>query len=116
MATATQVTQEVQDRMLETVRVGQKGVVDFVRSWAETVETAFSRFPDMTFPNQQGQPGQPGNPFESAFNFTERLFAAQREFANQLFEATVPAARGASAAANQGTQAAQQATTTKPGR
>ena len=95
MATATQVTQEVQERMLETVRVGQKGVVDFVRSWSETLETAFSRLPQMALTDQ---PPQPGQFFENAFNFTERLLAAQREFASQLFDAAVPAARGASAA------------------
>ncbi len=96
MATAQQVTNDIQDRVLDTVRVGQKAVVDFVRSWAQTVETTVSKLPELAFPEQ---PFSPRQAYENAFGFTERLLAAQREFANQVFEAAVPATRaGASAA------------------
>lgn len=107
MATATQVNQEVQDRVLDTLRVGQKAVVDFVRSWSETVEATFSRLPELTMPEQ---PLKPSQTFESAFGFTERVFAAQREFASQLFDAAVPATRAASGAASQAAQTAKNAT------
>lgn len=106
MATATQVNQEVQDRVLDTLRVGQKAVVDFVRSWSETVEATFARLPDLTLSDP---PMKPSQAFESAFGFTERVFAAQREFASQLFEAAVPATRAAPGAATQAAQSAKNA-------
>lgn len=106
MATATQVNQEVQDRVLDTMRVGQKALVDFVRSWSETVEATFSRLPELTLSEP---PMKPNQAFESAFGFTERVFAAQREFASQLFEAAVPATRAAAGPATQAAQAAKNA-------
>lgn len=106
MPTATQVTKDVQERVLNTVKVGQKGVVDFVRSWSQTVEAAFSQLPEVTFTEPALRPSEV---FESAFSFGERFFAAQREFATQLFEAAVPATRAPGSAA---TNAAQQAKAT----
>ncbi|MCA1672555.1 MAG: hypothetical protein LC799_10250 [Actinobacteria bacterium] len=96
MATPQQVTSEVQEQILDTVRVGQKAVLDFVRSWAQTVETTFSRFPELTFA-QQGY--KPTEALESAFGFTEKVLASQREFANKLYEASIPATRATPAAA-----------------
>ncbi|MGH9224026.1 MAG: hypothetical protein ACRD2W_09670 [Acidimicrobiales bacterium] len=116
MATATEVTQEVQERFLDTVQVGQKAVVDFVRSWADTVEATFSKLPEFTLSDSGPRPGQA---FEAAFGFTERLLASQRDFANLLFEAVVPATRAPSAAARQAAQSAQSAQSaqgTQPGK
>ncbi len=107
MATAQQVTNEVQERVLETVKVGQRAVVDFVRSWAQTVEATFSKLPDLTLSQP---PLQPSEAFESAFGFTEKLFAAQRDFATQVFEAAIPATRAAPNAAGQAAQAAKAGT------
>ena len=92
MATAQEVTTEVQDRLLETIRVGQQGVVEFLRSWSETVEATFSKLPDVTV---TGQGFKPSEGLETAFGFTEKLIAQQRDFANQVFEATIPATRAA---------------------
>ena len=107
MATAQQVANEVQDRVLDTVRIGQKGVVDFVRSWSQTVEATFARLPDLTFTEA---PFKPSEAFENAFSFTEKLITAQRNFANQLFEAAGPATRaGATAASSAATATAKAA-------
>lgn len=97
MATAQQLTNEVQDRVLDTVRVGQKGMVEFVRSWAQTVEATFAKLPDLTFTEA---PVKPSEAFENAFSFTEKLITAQRDFATQLFEAAIPATKAAPAAAS----------------
>ena len=113
MATATQVTQEVQERILDTVKVGQKAVIDFARSWADTVEATFSKLPELTLSDT---PPQPGQYFEGAFAFTERLLASQRDFATQLFEAVIPATRAPSAAANKTAQAASGAQPGQPGK
>ncbi len=95
MATAQQVTSEVQDKVLDTVRIGQKGMVEFVRSWAQTVESTFAKLPDLTFT----EPFKPSEAFESAFRFSEKLLTVQRDFATQLFEAAIPATKAAASAA-----------------
>lgn len=102
MATAQQVTNDIQDRMLDTVRVGQKAVVDFVRSWSQTVEATVSKLPELAFPEQ---PFTPRQAYENAFGFTEKLLASQREFANQVFEAVSPVTRAASATTSSAAQA-----------
>jgi hypothetical protein len=106
MATAQQVTNDVQDRVLDTVRIGQKGMVDFVRSWAQTVESTFAKLPDFTFT----EPVKPTEAFESAFSFTEKLWTAQRDFAQQLFEAAIPATRAPAATASSAASSAAGAT------
>ena len=100
MPTAQQVTNEVQERVLDTVRIGQKGMVEFVRSWAQTVEATFAKLPDLTFT----EPFKPSEAFETAFAFSEKVLTAQRDFATQLFEATIPAAKAASSAAKTATK------------
>ncbi len=90
MATAQQVTNDIQDRVLDTVRVGQKAVVDFVRSWSQTFEATVSKLPELAFPEQ---PFTPRQAYENAFGFTEKLLASQREFANQVFDAATPVTR-----------------------
>jgi hypothetical protein len=97
MATAQQLTTEVQDRVLDTVRIGQKGMVDFVKSWAQTVESTFAKLPDLTFTEA---PVKPTDAFANAFSFTEKLITAQRDFATELFEAAIPATKAPNAAAS----------------
>lgn len=97
MATAQQLTTEVQDKVLDTIRIGQKGMVEFVKSWAQTVESTFAKLPDLTF--TEG-PAKPTEAFENAFSFTEKLITAQRDFASQLFEAAIPATKATAAAAS----------------
>ena len=103
MATAQQVASEVQARVLDTVRVGQKGMVDFVRAWSQSVEATYACLPDLTL--SEG-PVKPGEAFENAFSFTKKLITAQRDFATQLFEAAVPATRAGPAAASSAAGAA----------
>jgi len=102
MATAQQVASEVQERVLDTVRVGQKGMIDFVRAWSQTVEATFARLPDLTLSEA---PVKPSEAFENAFSFSEKLFTAQRDFATQLFEAMVPATKAPAAAGAAATKA-----------
>ena len=107
MPTATEIQNVVQDKVLESVRVGQRAVVDSVRSWADTVETVFSRLPEISFsPETQAPPTQA---IENVFGFADKLLASQREFAAQVFEAAVPAAKAGASATAQATAKATQA-------
>jgi hypothetical protein len=106
MSTTREITSEVQEKVLDSVKVGQQAIVDSVRSWATTTETYFSKLPELS---SQATSVQPADVFESTFAFTERLLASQRDFASQLFEATLPMTRAASAAAGAGANAAKTA-------
>lgn len=96
MPVAAETTKVIQDKVLKSVQVGQNAVVDVVRSWADTVETVFSRVPEFTLAEV---PPKPGQVLESTFNFTERLLAAQRDFASRVIEAALPATRAATSSA-----------------
>lgn len=100
MPTATETTTAIQDKVYAGIEASQKAVVDSVRTWAETVETVFSRLPELAF----STPVPPSEVFENTFGFTERVLASQREFLTQVFQATLPARR-APASAAQGAQA-----------
>jgi hypothetical protein len=95
MPTSAEITTAVQDKVLDSVYVGQRAVVDCVRSWAETVEMTFSALPELATADS---PLKPSQVLESAFGFTERMMASQRDFAAQVFAAAWPATKAASAA------------------
>ncbi len=95
MTTAVEITNAIQDKVLDNICVVQQAVVDCVRNWAETVEMTFSKLPELAF---VGAPLRSSHALESAFGFTERMMANQREFAAQVFEAALPATRAAQTA------------------
>lgn len=95
MPTPTEITDAVEDKLLDSVRVSQRAVVDSVRSWAETVEAVVSRLPEFSFADN---PVRPTEAFERALGFTEKVLATQRDFAAQLLEAAIPAAKAPASA------------------
>jgi hypothetical protein len=103
MPTSAEITHEVQEKVLDNIHVGQRAVVDCVRSWAETVEMTLSKLPELAFADA---PLKPSQVFESAFAFTERMMASQRKFAAQVFEAALPITRAAQAATDKAAKAA----------
>ena len=105
MPTATATTTEIQKKFLTSLEASQKAVVTMVGTWAETVETVFSKFPDLV----TTEPVKPTEAVESAFGFTEKVLASQRDFANQVFQAALPATRAPASAA----QAARSAASSK---
>jgi hypothetical protein len=103
MPTTTEITNAVEEKMLDSVRVSQKAVVDSVRSWAQTVETVFSRLPELSLSDNQVKPTEA---FERALGFGEKVLSTQRDFAAKLFEAAIPATKAGASA----TQAARNVT------
>ena len=104
MPTPTEIIDQVQDKVLDSVKVSQKAVVDSVRSWSQTMETVFSRLPEFNFADNQVRPTEA---FERVLGFGEKVLATQRDFAAQLLEAAVPAAKsGASATQSAASQTA----------
>ncbi|MDQ4132037.1 MAG: hypothetical protein M3179_02270 [Actinomycetota bacterium] len=107
MPTPTEITNAVEDQVLNSVRVSQKAVVDSVRSWSQTMESVFSRLPEFSFPDNQVRPTEA---FERALGFTEKVVATQRDFATQLLEAAIPAAKAGASATQSAAQSASQST------
>lgn len=97
MPTALETTTAIQDKVFAGIEAGQKAVVDYVRAWAETVETTFSRLPELA----TAEPLKPSQLLETTLGFTERVVASQREFASRLFEAALPATQAATRATSQ---------------
>jgi hypothetical protein len=106
MPTATETTKAIQDKVFSNIEVGQKAVVESVRSWAETVETLFTRLPELATADQ---PLKPAELVESSFKFTEKVVAAQRDFLSQVYEAALPVTRAPQAGAQSGAQAVKNA-------
>ena len=95
MPTAIETTTAIQDKMFEGIEAGQKAVVDCVRAWAETVETTFSKLPELA----TAEPVRPSQFLETTLSFSEKVMSSQRDFASRVFEAALPATRVPSATA-----------------
>lgn len=102
MSSTIEITKEVQDKVLESMKVGQRAFVDSVRSWASTAETLFSRFPEFVTAEPTMRPSEY---FQSAASFAERALASQREFVQHVWDALTPAARAAADAGPQSAKA-----------
>lgn len=89
MPTSIETTTAIQDKVFANLQVGQKAIVDSVRSWAETVETVSAKLPELV----SSPPASPTQVLESTFGFTEKVLASQREFFTQVFDAAQPVTR-----------------------
>ena len=97
MPNALETTTEIQDKVFAGIQASQNAVVDYVRAWAETVETTFSKLPELA----TSEPLKPSQVMETTLGFTEKVVASQREFASRLYEAALPATKAAAGAASQ---------------
>lgn len=95
MPTAIETTTAIQDKVYAGMQASQKAVLDSVKSWAETVESVFTKLPELA----TATPMPPGQLLENAYGFSQKVLTSQREFLAQLFEATLPATRAPAAAA-----------------
>ena len=87
MPTATEFTRTAQDQVFESVRQSQQAVVEAVRLWAKAVEKAVPAIPAVPFADELPRPEEA---LEGAFDFAEKLLAAQREFARNVLAAAAP--------------------------
>jgi hypothetical protein len=86
---ATNSVQELQDEFLNTIRKGQETWVEAIRTWVETVQSMTPGVPSMEVPLTDKLP-RPEDVVASAYDFTEKLLASQRQFAEEVLKATVP--------------------------
>jgi hypothetical protein len=87
MATATEMFSALEDQVLETVRQSQEAVVKAVKTWAEAGKSIVPDLPPLPFADQLPNTV---DIVENAFDFADKLLAAQRDFAAAVLEAARP--------------------------
>ena len=99
--------QELQGQILDTITKSQEAVTDAIKTWAETVQ---SIKPDLPVPQVAfaDKLPKPGDLVADAYDFAEKLLAAQRKFAEDVIQATAPvlSAKGDSGTAKKNNQSA----------
>jgi hypothetical protein len=87
----------VQDEFLSTIRKSQETVIDAIRTWVETVQSAGPKVPSVQLPLADKLP-DPEEVVASAYDFAEQLLASQRRFAEEILKTTTPLLAGADSA------------------
>lgn len=87
MATATEMFTSLEDQVLETVRQSQEAVVKVVKNWADAGKSVVPDLPPLPFSDQLPNTVEM---VENAFDFADKLLAAQREFATAILDAAKP--------------------------
>jgi hypothetical protein len=83
------VTQDMQDQILSTIRKGQEITLDALRTWVETIQAITPKVPSVSLPLADKLP----NPHEvvaSGYKFAEEVLANQKKFADEVLEAAGP--------------------------
>ncbi|HZJ49393.1 MAG TPA: hypothetical protein VFF07_00755 [Actinomycetota bacterium] len=108
MSTTRNKTGAVQDQMLETVELGQKAVLDGVRTWAETVQKLIPETPSASWNKELPSLEEA---IDNAFDFASKLIDTQRQFAKDMITATEQVAHRTNGIA---TEANREASTAAP--
>jgi len=95
MADTRSTSQEVQGEILDAVRKSQDAMVDAIRRWAETIQslTPSIPVPSMNLPYTDKLP-KPEEVVANAYSFAEQLLVSQRQFAENVLQATKPLTAG----------------------
>jgi len=89
----SEISDKVQDQVIEAVKAGQDVVVDSVRSLAETLERVL---PEPALSGLTGNLPVANEAVDSAFKFAGRVLETQLGFINRVFDAVTPKATAAS--------------------
>jgi hypothetical protein len=82
------ITQDVQEQFLSTVRKGQEMTLDALRTWVETVQSvtqSLPSIPSVSLPLADRLP----NPHEvvaRSYDFAEQILTSQRKFTGEVLE------------------------------
>ena len=79
--------QDVQDELLNVIRTSQETVVEAVKTWVETVKAVTPKVPAAQVPLADKLP-KPHDIVANAYDFAEKLLSGQRQFAEDLVQAT----------------------------
>src|SRR5579863_9338020 len=99
MASASTVTQDLQDAFLSTVRESQEVALGAIKTWVDTVQSftpAIPAIPSFPMPLIDRLP-KPHQVVDGGYEFVEKLLASQRKFAVEALKAAAPLLPGDSA-------------------
>ena len=96
MASASTVTQDLQDAFLSAVREGQEIALGAVKTWVETIQTYTPAVPSIPMPLIDQLP-KPHQIVDGGYEFVEKLLASQRKFTVEALKAAAPLLPGDSA-------------------
>jgi hypothetical protein len=93
MTEARTMGRELQDEVLNTVRISQTAVVEAIQAWTSTVQSITADLPELNMPFADKLP-KPQELIASTYDFAEQLLASQRTFAEDVLKATAPLTAG----------------------
>jgi hypothetical protein len=96
MASASTVTQDLQDAFLSTVRESQEIALGAIRTWVDTVQSFTPAIPSFPMPLIDRLP-KPHRVVDGGYEFVEKLLASQRKFTVEALKAAAPLLPGDSA-------------------
>jgi hypothetical protein len=89
---ASNITQDVQEQFLSTIRKGQEMTIDALKTWVETVQSvtqSLPSIPSVSLPLADRLP----NPHEvvaRGYDFAEQILTNQRKFTDEVLEVASP--------------------------
>ena len=86
---ASNVTQDVQEQILCTIRKSQEITLDALKTWVETVQSVTPSVPSVSLPFADQLPN-PHEPLARGYDFAEQFLASQRKFADEVLEVAGP--------------------------
>ncbi len=92
---ASNVTQEVQEQILGTIRKSQEITLDAIKTWVETVQSITPSIPSVSLPFADQLPNA-HEALARGYDFAEQILTNQRKFADEVLEVASPLLPGES--------------------
>ena len=86
---ASNVTQDVQEQILTTIRKSQEIALDALKTWVETVQSITPSIPSVSLPLADRLP-DPHEVVARGYDFAEQILSTQRKFADEVLQVTSP--------------------------
>jgi len=89
---ASNMTQDVQEQVLSTIRKSQEMAIDALKTWVETVQSvtqSLPSIPSVSLPGADRLPN-PQDVVARGYDFAEQLLSNQRKFTDEVLEVASP--------------------------
>ncbi len=86
---ASNVTSDLQDQILTTIRKSQEMALDALKTWVETVQSITPSIPSVSIPGADRLP-KPQDVVARGYEFAEQVLTNQRKFADEVLEVASP--------------------------
>jgi hypothetical protein len=89
---ASNITQDVQEQFLNTIRKSQEMTIDALKTWVETVQSvtqSLPSIPSVSLPLADRLPN-PQDVVARGYDFAEQILTNQRKFTDEVLEVASP--------------------------